>query len=67
MQITSLMNTNACTAQLRSGVSGTTGMPGWFRIGNHEVAPGASVLSCGVAGIGEQGKGGRVSPGGEDV
>ncbi len=67
MEITSSMNTNACSAQLLSGLSGNTGMPEWFRIGNHEVAPGASVLSCGVAGIGEQGKGGRVSASGEDV
>ena len=67
MEISSLMNTNACTAQLRTDLSGTAGTPGWFRIGGHEVAPGASVVSCGVAGVGDQRNGGRVSAGGEDV
>ncbi len=67
MENTSLINTNARTARLRSGLSGNTGMPGLFRIGDHEIAPGASVLSCGVAAIGEQGKGDRVSVGGEDM
>ncbi len=67
MKITSLMKTNACTARSRSGLSGNPGMPEPFCIGNHEVAPGTSVLSCGIAGIGGQGKGGRVSASGEDV
>ncbi len=64
MEILSLMNTNACTAQSRSGLSGTAGIPESFCIGDCEVAPGVSVLS---RGIGRQGKGGRVSAGGEDV
>ena len=67
MEILSLMNINACTAQSRSGMSETTGMPEWFRIGNHEVAPSPNEPSCTIAGIGEQGRGGRVSADGEDV
>lgn len=67
MAMTSWMMTNARTARPRSGMSGIAGMPGRFRYGNHDFALAANVLSCGVAGIGEQGKGGRVSASGEDM
>ncbi len=67
MAMTGSMNTNACSARLRSGMSGLAGMPGWFGIGNHEIAPRAGVLPHGVAGIGKQDTGARVSASGEDV
>jgi len=67
MKVTSLMNTTACTAQPRSGLSDTMGMPESFRIGDYDAAPGAMGRSCGTAGIGDQRKGGRVFASGEDV
>jgi len=67
MEISIVMNTDACTARLRASRSRTGGTPERFRNGNHEVAPGAGALSCAFAKGGEQGKGGRVSASGEDV
>jgi len=67
MEIASFTNTGACSARPRSGASGISGTPWRIRIGNGEVAPDASVVWCAAAGIGERGKGGRVSAGGEDV
>lgn len=67
MKVSSFMKTNARAARPRSTLSGTTALLEPFRTGDCEVVSGASARSNDVAAIGEQGNGGRVSAGGEDV
>jgi len=61
MEMNRKVTTSANSVRLRLASSVNSGMPGPSRDGNHGFPVGGNVLSCGIAGTGEQGNGGRVS------